>query len=96
VRRKPYTEIGITRVPCEKCGKPSTHQWQICATGNKWCGVCVECDIELNDMVLRFFAFPMKFSRSYAAAMRVLYNPENSKKAKLARGEGLTQRRSVP
>lgn len=54
MRRKPYTERGIKRVPCAKCGAPSTQSWTICA----WPGyhaVCKRCDIELNKMVLRFF-----------------------------------------
>ena len=28
-RRPPYTEIGIKRIPCARCGKPSVHQWQV-------------------------------------------------------------------
>ena len=55
MRRKPYTEKGIKRVPCLRCGQPSTQQWQICALDNKWAGVCKSCDIALNSLVLRFF-----------------------------------------
>ncbi len=54
MRRKPYTEKGISRVPCFKCGKPSTLQWQICALGNEYKGLFTECDIALNETVLRF------------------------------------------
>ena len=54
VRRKPYTTIGIRRVPCAKCGKPSVHQWQVCAMGNQWFGVCQDCDIELNRLAVEF------------------------------------------
>lgn len=54
-RRKPYTEIGIRRVPCERCGKPSVHQWQVCANDNLYLGCCLACDIELNRMALDFF-----------------------------------------
>ena len=54
-RRTPYTSRGIRRVPCARCGKPSLHQWQICATGNRWMGVCEECDLDLNRMTLEFF-----------------------------------------
>jgi len=53
-RKKPYTEIGIRRVPCCRCGKPSSQQWQICSLGNRWFGVCGKCDIELQKIVLRF------------------------------------------
>ena len=56
-RRKPYTQIGISRVPCKRCGKPSNQQWQICANDNLWLGCCEKCDIELNRVVLKFFKF---------------------------------------
>ena len=54
-RKKPYTEKGIKRVPCLRCGKSSTRQWQICSLRNLWFGVCTKCDIELNYLVLKFF-----------------------------------------
>jgi hypothetical protein len=57
-RRKPYTEIGISRIPCSRCGKPSRYQWQICADGRQYRGVCDECDVELNELVLKFMRFP--------------------------------------
>ena len=94
MRREPYTERGISKTPCLRCGEPSTQQWQICATGSRWAGVCVECDIKLNEMVIEFMGLPKKIIRSYAASMRTLYNPENSKRAKGARGEALTMRRT--
>jgi len=53
-RTKPYTKRGITRVPCFRCGKPSTQQWQICALDNQYLGVCAECDIGMNEVVLSF------------------------------------------
>lgn len=46
-RRRPYTERGIRRVPCVKCGKPSKYQWHVCTDG-KWHGVCEKHDRELN------------------------------------------------
>ena len=52
-RRKPYTEKGIKRVPCMRCGLPSSHQFRICAL-DAWAGVCDACDIELNALVLKF------------------------------------------
>ena len=53
-RVKPYTAAGIRRVPCSRCGAPSVHQWQVCANGNRYLGVCLECDIALNRLALRF------------------------------------------
>ncbi len=70
MRRKPYTVKGLSRVPCFKCGTPSTQQWQICSLGNEYKGVCTECDLELNKLVLKFFGFCkdsiMTLSEQYA------------------------------
>jgi len=55
MRKKPYTDRGISRIPCKRCGKPSTEQWQICALGNVWLGICRKCGDELNEITLRFF-----------------------------------------
>ena len=57
-RTKPYTAIGITRVPCSRCKAPSAHQWQICSDGNQWRGVCLACDVALNALVLEFMRIP--------------------------------------
>ena len=57
-RKKPYTQIGIRRIPCARCGKPSRYQWQICALDNLHHGVCAQCDVELNAAVLQFFKVP--------------------------------------
>lgn len=48
-RREPYTERGIKRVPCVRCGKPSSFQWRICCSG--WSAVCADCDVSINAMV---------------------------------------------
>ena len=57
-RRKPYTELGIKRVPCQRCEAPSVHQWQVCANGNRYLGVCLDCDIALNKVALEFMRVP--------------------------------------
>ena len=54
-RREPYTQIGIRRLKCQRCGKQAESQWQCCANGNRWLPVCERCDIDLNGAVLRFF-----------------------------------------
>lgn len=59
-RKKPYTEIGILRMPCARCGGKATHQWQICSDGNLWRPVCVRCDIDLNAVVLEFMGDPQR------------------------------------
>lgn len=50
MRRKPYTDRGISRVPCVKCGRPSKYQWRICST-NAWSAVCGACDLAINTIV---------------------------------------------
>lgn len=57
-RREPYTDIGIRRVPCARCGKPSAHQWQVCANGRRYLGVCAACDIGLNAVALEYMRVP--------------------------------------
>jgi hypothetical protein len=58
-RREPYSEAGIKRLPCFRCGaKPSKHQWQVCSDGNTWRPLCADCDVELNRMVLRWMNHP--------------------------------------
>lgn len=57
-RRKPYTEIGIKRVACVRCGKASFRQWQICANNRLYLTVCIDCDVELNRIALEFARLP--------------------------------------
>ena len=57
-RLKPYTERGIARIPCSRCGAASDRQWQVCANGNRYLGVCRRCDVEVNRLVLDFFRVP--------------------------------------
>lgn len=58
VRKKPYTTIGIKRLKCFRCGKQAETQWTICSDGNQHRPLCRHCDIELNEMVLKFMGFP--------------------------------------
>jgi hypothetical protein len=57
-RKVPYTEIGVRRMKCFRCGKPAKYQWQICSDDNVYRPICEECDIKLNDLVLKFMRFP--------------------------------------
>lgn len=58
-RRRPYTERGLRRRPCVRCGAPSEHQWKVrsCAAGGpeEYRGLCTPCDLDLNRLVLEFF-----------------------------------------
>lgn len=53
-RKKPYTERGIYRVPCAKCGKPSRYNWAICANDGRHIAVCKACDVALNRIGLEW------------------------------------------
>jgi hypothetical protein len=57
-RKEPYTAIGIRRLPCCRCGRPAVHQWSACADGNLQRPLCMECDIGLNEVALRFIGDP--------------------------------------
>jgi hypothetical protein len=57
-RTKPYAARGIHRIPCARCKAPSNQQWQACANGGRYVGICDDCDIELNEMVLKFMRLP--------------------------------------
>ena len=72
-RKKPYTEIGIGRVPCARCGSPSTQQWSICALNNYYLGVCDKCDLLLNEAVL-------KLMRVNSCKIKVLMNKYKRKR----------------
>lgn len=60
MRTTPYTKIGIKRVPCARCGEKSHAQWNICAIGKSYQGLCNACDIDLNALVLDFIKHPEK------------------------------------
>lgn len=58
-RRKPYTTIGIRRLRCQRCKRRrAVHQWNCCANDNRWVPICIECDIALNRLALRFMKIP--------------------------------------
>jgi hypothetical protein len=57
-RTEPYTEIGIKRMKCVRCGKPASQQWAACADGGLWRPICLSCDVILNRLVLQFMLDP--------------------------------------
>lgn len=57
-RKEPYTEKGISRAGCVRCGSPAVHQWQVCADGGRFRALCLECDIALNRLVLSWAGDP--------------------------------------
>lgn len=73
-RTKPYTAIGIRRVPCVRCGAPAVHQWQVCADNNYFRALCLDCDIALNAYVLAWANDPNAAAKMavYAAKQRAI------------------------
>jgi hypothetical protein len=55
--RAPYTERGIRRLRCVRCGEQATQRWRACADG-LWRPICTDCDILLNRLALFFMADP--------------------------------------
>ena len=76
-RRKPYTEAGIRRVPCFRCGRPSKCQWQVCADNNVYRPICKECDIALNTLVLMFMRDPDRAQKLVAYQKRLAKTSSN-------------------
>jgi hypothetical protein len=56
-RKKPYSEVGVRRLPCVRCGKPAHAQWNVCADG-PYRPIRKACDLKLNRVVLRFMKDP--------------------------------------
>ena len=56
-RKRPYTEKGIERLPCIRCGRKAVHQWQICSDNLIFRPLCMKCDVALNELVLRWIGF---------------------------------------
>lgn len=81
-RKKPFTSLGIARLPCVRCGAKALHQWQICADGNIYRPLCLDCDIALNLLVLKWSGDPDAATKikAYEASERrklgQLWHPE--------------------
>jgi hypothetical protein len=57
-RSEPYTDTGIKRMGCVRCGQQAKFQWQICSDGNNFRPLCAECDVALNWWVLQWMNHP--------------------------------------
>lgn len=71
-RSQPYTEAGVRRLPCVRCGAPAVHQWQVCADGRLYRPVCTACDVDLNALVLRWAGDPDAEAKIAAYAERIV------------------------
>lgn len=54
MRAREYTNRGITRCKCIRCGKQASDSWSACSVNNKWMPVCKRCDYQLNRLALNF------------------------------------------
>jgi len=69
-RKGPYTEAGIRQLFCIRCSNRAVHQWNVCADGNNFRPLCLDCDIALNVMVLQWMGDPEWKEKSNAYAQR--------------------------
>lgn len=61
---KRLTNAQVRRRRCVRCKKkPGYSVWQICADKNRQRVLCVECDIILNDAVLKWVRDPKRVSK---------------------------------
>jgi len=79
-RSKPYTDAGVRRLPCARCGNPASRQWQICADGNLWRPLCWDCDVALNKLVLEWMGDSNATDKM--AAYRNAHKPTNKEEDK--------------
>lgn len=70
-RKQPYTAIGVRRLKCVRCGAPAVHQWQICSDGNLYRPICMDCDIGLNELAMRYM-FGLRRERALSEYRRKL------------------------
>ena len=74
-RKEPYTDIGVRRLPCVRCGRKATAQWSACADGLQR-PICEDCDVAINAWVLHFMRIPnagakiLRYVRDRRAARR--------------------------
>lgn len=57
-RTKPYTANGIKRLKCCRCGESAFSQWNICADSGAYRPLCIQCDLELNVLVMAWIKHP--------------------------------------
>lgn len=74
-RRKQYTARGLLRMVCVRCKEyQAVEQWHLspCILGNPdlWMPICLNCDCELNEMILRFWLLPAETIRALVQMYR--------------------------
>lgn len=69
-RVRPYTDAGIRRIPCYRCGRKARFQWQVCSDGRLFRPLCTDCDIALNELVLSWMGCPEMAAKMAAYRQR--------------------------
>ena len=72
--RDEYSTAAIVHIPCLRCGTPSAQQFNICALGERFYGVCTRCDIGINRAVLCYIRYPQRRMIMRAYTRRALHN----------------------
>lgn len=69
----PYSADGIRRVLCSRrgCGRRAYATWGACADDNWQRPLCAECDVELNELALRWIGDPQVDEKIAAYSQRV-------------------------
>lgn len=62
-RRTMYSARGLLRMVCVRCHLfGAVEQWHVspCILGNpnQWKAICLNCDCELNELILRYWGIP--------------------------------------
>ena len=68
-RSRAYTTEEIEKTSCCACTAKAVHQWKCCANGNRYLPICIDCDVDLNEMVLMLMRVPNR-TRLMAAYRR--------------------------
>lgn len=55
---EPYDWDSISEIKCARCGRPARFQWNICSNDGRYLGICEDCDLAVNKLLLRWFRFP--------------------------------------
>lgn len=70
---EPYSADGIRRLMCSRrgCGRRAYATWGACADDNVQRPLCAECDVELNELALRWIGDPDVDEKMAAYRQRV-------------------------
>ena len=53
-KKTSYTNEELSRTKCIRCGELSSHVWGTCANGGYHIPLCENCDVSLNELILKW------------------------------------------